>query len=73
MSARILALPQHGDDCDVCGGRRSVVVHPVRDRGGETYVSQVGRIRACPLSTGAEHLTDLLPAAVLPDGPEGAA
>lgn len=73
MTARILALPQHGDDCDVCGGRRAVVVHPVRDRGDESYVSQVGRIVPCPFKTGAEHLADLLPAAVLPDGPGGAA
>lgn len=69
----IRALPTHPDDCDVCGGRRVVVVHPVRDRGQETYVSQVGRIRACPLSTGAEQLADLLPRSVLPDGPGGGA
>ena len=73
MTDRILLLPTHPADCDVCGGRRAIQVHPVRDRGGETYVSQVGRIRACPLSTGAEHLADLLPHAVLPDRPGGAA
>lgn len=73
MTARVLPLPQHAKDCVVCGGKGQVRVSSMRWRDGRQVSELVASVEPCPFRSGADVLAFMVRAAVLPDGPGGAA
>lgn len=57
MSAPILLLPVHPDDCRVCGGKGRVRVSALRWRDGVQVADAVASVEPCPFRTGADVLT----------------